>query len=46
MLKGLKDWLSKEIDVPVELAENPLESVVIGSGKSLEYLNKIPTIAN
>ena len=46
MLKGLKDWLSKEIDVPVELAENPLESVVIGSGKSLEYLNKIPTLAN
>ena len=46
MLKGIKDWLSKEIDVPVELAENPLESVAIGSGKSLQYLNKILTMAN
>jgi rod shape-determining protein MreB and related proteins len=46
LLKGRKDWLSKEIDVPVELAENPLESVVIGSGKSLEYLNKVLSMAN
>ena len=43
LIKGMKEWLSKEIDVPVELAENPLESVVIGAGKSLEYLNKILT---
>lgn len=46
MLKGLKDWLSNVVDVPVEVAENPLECVAIGSGKSLQYLKKLPTVAN
>ncbi|WP_338473241.1 rod-share determining protein MreBH [Niallia sp. XMNu-256] len=45
LLKGLKEWLSEVIDVPVEIAESPLECVAIGSGKSLQYLSKLPTVA-
>lgn len=41
LLNGMEEWLSKEIVVPVQLAENPLESVVIGTGKALPYMNKI-----
>lgn len=46
LLKGLKEWLSNVVDVPVEIAENPLECVAMGTGKSLQYLNKLKTIAN
>lgn len=41
LLNGLKEWISNEIHVPVNLAENPLESVVIGTGKSLAFLGKL-----
>ncbi|MBL4952737.1 rod-share determining protein MreBH [Neobacillus sp. OS1-32] len=41
LLKGMEEWLSKEIFVPVQLAENPLESVVLGTGKTLKYVDKI-----
>lgn len=41
LMKGMKEWLSQEIFVPVELAENPLESVVIGTGKALKYAGKV-----
>ncbi|WP_428912603.1 rod-share determining protein MreBH [Niallia sp. Krafla_26] len=46
MLNGLKEWLAKVIDVPVEIAENPLQCVAIGTGKSLQYLKKLPKVAN
>ncbi|WP_035192157.1 rod-share determining protein MreBH, partial [Bacillus atrophaeus] len=36
LLNGIKEWLSSEIVVPVHLAPNPLESVAIGTGRSLE----------
>lgn len=41
LLNGMEAWLSEEIVVPVQLAPNPLESVVIGTGKALQYMSKI-----
>ncbi|MBU9711415.1 rod-share determining protein MreBH [Evansella tamaricis] len=41
LLKGIESWLSKEIAVPVQLAENPLEAVAIGTGRSLSILHKL-----
>jgi rod shape-determining protein MreB and related proteins len=41
LLKGLTTFLSKETGVPVLLAENPLECVVIGAGMFLEELEKM-----
>lgn len=32
LLKGMQDWLSNEIDVPVHIAENPIECVAVGTG--------------
>ncbi|AZU61648.1 rod-share determining protein MreBH [Neobacillus mesonae] len=45
LLNGMKDWLSQEIFVPVQLADSPLESVVLGTGKALKYLGKLVTVA-
>lgn len=45
LLKGMEAWLSDEMVVPVQLASNPLESVVIGTGKALQYIGKIPSVA-
>lgn len=39
LLKGMAEWLSKELDVPVHLAPEPLESVVIGTGKALDTIH-------
>ncbi|MEW9500755.1 rod-share determining protein MreBH [Jeotgalibacillus marinus] len=41
LLNGLQQWLSEEIVVPVHIAPNPLESVAIGTGKSLSVINKL-----
>ncbi|GAA0450385.1 rod-share determining protein MreBH [Alkalibacillus silvisoli] len=41
LLKGMSDWLSSEVDVPVHIAENPLECVAIGTGKSLQMIHKL-----
>ncbi|EIU7102632.1 rod shape-determining protein, partial [Listeria monocytogenes] len=35
LLQGFRDWLVQEIDVPVHMAPSPLESVAIGTGRSL-----------
>lgn len=43
LLKGLEEWLSAEIAVPVHLAPSPLESVALGAGKSLRFFNKLQT---
>ncbi|MCD8509491.1 MAG: rod-share determining protein MreBH [Bacillus sp. (in: Bacteria)] len=40
LLNGMQDWLRSEIDVPVNLAPNPLEAVAIGTGRSLDYMTK------
>lgn len=45
LLNGMVDWLTKEISVPVSIAQSPLESVAIGSGEALQYLNKLPMAA-
>lgn len=42
LLKGMEDWITKEIFVPVKTAPSPLESVALGTGKALPYLDKIP----
>ncbi|SDL97426.1 rod-share determining protein MreBH [Bacillus sp. OK048] len=41
LMKGMEEWLSKEIFVPVQLAENPLESVAMGTGQALKYMHKV-----
>jgi rod shape-determining protein MreB and related proteins len=41
LLNGMEAWLSQEIVVPVQLSENPLESVAMGTGKALQFMNKI-----
>ncbi|WP_018663826.1 rod-share determining protein MreBH [Heyndrickxia acidiproducens] len=45
LLQGMQDWLSKEIVVPVHLAPNPLQSVVIGTGRSLQFISKMTAAA-
>ncbi|KYD11067.1 rod shape-determining protein [Heyndrickxia sporothermodurans] len=45
MLNGIQEWLSKEIIVPVHLAPSPLESVAIGTGRSLQFINRLQTVA-
>ncbi|EUJ22593.1 rod shape-determining protein [Listeria grandensis] len=41
LLHGFQEWLVKQIDVPVHMAPSPLESVAIGTGLSLEYIDKL-----
>ncbi|MDP4086438.1 MAG: rod-share determining protein MreBH [Bacillota bacterium] len=41
LLKGVEEWLTREIVVPVHIAPSPLESVAIGTGKALQYIHKL-----
>lgn len=41
LLQGMEQWVANEIDVPVHLAAEPLESVVIGTGRSLQVMSKL-----
>ncbi len=45
LLKGMQQWLAQEISVPVHIAPQPLESVAIGTGRSLVMLNKLEKIS-
>ncbi|MFC4401533.1 rod-share determining protein MreBH [Gracilibacillus xinjiangensis] len=45
LLHGMQDWLSGEIQVPVHIAPNPLESVAIGTGRSLKMIQKLQKAA-
>lgn len=45
LLKGMQQWLSEEISVPVHIAPQPLESVAIGTGRSLVMLNTLEKIS-
>ncbi|WP_062105718.1 rod-share determining protein MreBH [Bacillus niameyensis] len=45
LLNGMQEWLSKEIDVPVHLAPHPLESVAIGTGRSLHFIKKLMPVS-
>lgn len=44
LLKGLKEWLSERVNVPVFIAPNPLEAVAIGTGQSLQIINKLQKV--
>ncbi|MBD8006654.1 rod-share determining protein MreBH [Bacillus norwichensis] len=46
LLNGMQEWLSNEIIVPVHIAPNPLESVAIGTGRALKFINKLQTVNN
>jgi rod shape-determining protein MreB len=39
MLKGLDELISHETEVPVHIAENPLQCVVLGTGRVIENLD-------
>ena len=41
MLKGLTELITKELDVPVLIAESPLTCVVEGTGVLLEKPNEL-----
>lgn len=45
LMKGMQEWLSEEIVVPVHLAPNPLESVAIGTGRSLQVIHKLQKVS-
>ncbi|PLT27936.1 rod-share determining protein MreBH [Peribacillus deserti] len=45
LLNGIQEWLSNEIVVPVHIAPNPLESVAIGTGRSLDVIHKLQKAA-
>lgn len=45
LLNGIKEWLSEELLVPVHIAPNPLESVAIGTGRSLTMISKLQKAA-
>lgn len=45
LINGMKDWLSKEIIVPVHIAPSPLESVAIGTGRALKMIGKLQKAA-
>ncbi|WP_203363971.1 rod-share determining protein MreBH [Bacillus sp. REN10] len=46
LLKGMQEWVSEEILVPVHVAPNPLESVAIGTGRSLHVLKALQKVKN
>ena len=41
MLDGLDKLITSRVRIRVHLAENPIEAVAIGTGKSFEYLGKL-----
>jgi rod shape-determining protein MreB len=45
LFNGIQEWLSSEISVPVHIAENPLEAVAIGTGRSLKFIDKLQKIS-
>jgi len=44
MLKGLGEKITKETNLPVHIAEEPLIAVVIGTGKALENLSDYSSV--
>ncbi|WP_335871013.1 rod-share determining protein MreBH [Bacillus sp. 2205SS5-2] len=41
LINGIQEWFQKEIIVPIHIAPNPLESVAIGTGKSLSIITRL-----
>lgn len=46
LLHGLDKLIMKETDMPVNIAEEPLECVAIGAGKALENIDKLGGISS
>ena len=46
LLKNLDRMISEETKIPVFIADDPLESVAIGTGKSLDYIQHFQTNPN
>lgn len=46
LLKNIDKLISEETKIPVFVAENPLECVAIGTGRSLEYIQHFRTHPN
>jgi len=44
-LNGIQKWLSNVLNVPVHMAPSPLESVAIGTGRSLQMISKLQKAA-
>lgn len=44
LIHGMQEWLSDEIIVPVHIAPQPLEAVAIGTGRSLQMINKLQKV--
>ena len=44
LIHGMQEWLSDEIIVPVHIAPQPLEAVAIGTGRSLQVINKLQKV--
>lgn len=40
LLQGFDELIKKETHMPVHIAENPLDCVALGAGKSLEHIDK------
>lgn len=45
LLNGIQEWLGEKLLVPVHIAPNPLESVAIGTGRSLTMISKLQKAA-
>jgi len=45
MLRGLDELISSEIDIPVSIADNPLDCVVLGTAKCLETADTFDSYA-
>lgn len=41
LLDGLSKYMSRELKMPVRVAENPVECVAIGTGRSFQYINQL-----
>ena len=46
MIRGIKDKLSDKLKIGMSIAENPVTAVVRGTGKSLNWINKLEEIEN
>ena len=41
LLHGFDTYLSRELKMPVRVAENPVECVAIGTGRSFDYIDEL-----
>ena len=44
LLRGLDERMREETGIPIQLADNPLESVVLGTGKCVEDFDALQQV--